>query len=74
MNQFGCSNSITNSVNVLPVLTDFNFTKLDSLFYPQITVLKYFSGASSYIWTFDTIANSIQSDPFSHLIVMVFMS
>ena len=66
MNQFGCFNSITNSVTVLPVPnSDFSFTKLDSCILPSnYSFINSSSGSSSYIWTFDTIANSIQSDPF----------
>ena len=45
--------------------SNFNFTKLDSCILPSNYSFTNSSvGASSYIWTFDTIANSIQSDPF----------
>ena len=46
---------------------------MDSCIFPSnYSFTNISQGASSYIWTFDTIANSIQSDPFLLLIAMVF--
>lgn len=66
MSQFGCFDSLTSSVNVSPVpQVSFNYSKLDSCILPSnYSFTNTSSGATSYLWTFDTIANSIQNNPF----------
>ena len=65
MNQFGCLDSLTSSVNVSPVpQVSFNYTKLDSCILPSNYAFTNTStGGNSYLWSFDTIANSIQNSP-----------
>ena len=65
-NQFGCQDSSSKTVNVLAVpYSDFTYNKLDSCILPSNYSFTNNSTASnSYIWTFDTIANSIQPNPF----------
>ena len=65
MNQFGCLDSLTSSVNVSPVPeVSFNYTKLDSCILPSnYSFTNTSTGGNSYLWTFDTIANSIQNSP-----------
>jgi len=66
MNQFGCLDSLTSSVNVSPVpQVSFNYAKLDSCILPSNYAFTNTStGGNSYLWSFDTIANSIQNNPF----------
>ena len=65
-NQFGCFDSSTKTVNVLPIPnSDFTYNKLDSCILPSnYSFTNNSSSSNTYIWTFDTIANSIQSNPF----------
>ena len=65
MNQFGCLDSLTTIVNVSPVPeVSFNYIKLDSCIIPSnYAFTNTSSGGNSYLWTFDTIANSIQNSP-----------
>ena len=53
-------------MNVSPVpQVSFNYSKLDSCILPSnYSFTNTSSGATSYLWTFDTIANSIQNNPF----------
>ena len=66
MNQFGCLDSLTSSVNVSPVpQVSFNYAKLDSCILPSnYSFTNTSTGGNSYLWSFDTIANSIQNNPF----------
>ncbi len=66
MNQFGCFDSATKTVNVLSVPnSDFTYNKLDSCILPSnYSFINNSSGSNTYIWYFDTIANSIQPNPF----------
>ena len=66
MNQFGCFDSATKTVNVLSVPnSDFTYNKLDSCILPSnYSFTNNSSGSNTYIWYFDTIANSIQPNPF----------
>ena len=65
MNQFGCFDSTTSTIVIPPIPNaDFSYNKMDVCVFLQIIVLQIISvGAINYIWTFDTIANSIQTDP-----------
>ena len=65
-NQFGCQDSSSKTVNVLSVpYSDFTYNKLDSCILPSnYSFTNNSTGSNSYIWTFDTIANSIQPNPF----------
>lgn len=65
-NQFGCQDSYSKSVNVLSVpYSDFTYNKLDSCILPSnYSFTNNSTGSNTYIWTFDTIANSIQPNPF----------
>ena len=65
MNQFGCLDSLTSSVNVSPVpQVSFNYAKLDSCILPSnYSFTNTSNGGNSYLWSFDTIANSIQNNP-----------
>ena len=52
------------SLHVVPQVS-FNYSKLDSCILPSnYSFTNTSSGATSYLWTFDTIANSIQNNPF----------
>ena len=65
-NQFGCLDSSSKTVNVLQVPnSDFTYNKLDSCILPSnYSFTNNSSGSNTYIWIFDTIANSIQPNPF----------
>ncbi|MCH1613847.1 MAG: PKD domain-containing protein, partial [Flavobacteriales bacterium] len=66
MNQYGCFDSSTVTVIVPPIPTaDFSSNKLDLCVLPSnYSFTNNSVGASNYIWTFDTLANSIQTNPF----------
>ena len=67
MNQFGCFDSATKTVNILSVPnSDFTYNKLDSCILPSnYSFINNSTGSNNYIWYFDTIiANSIQPNPF----------
>ena len=65
MNAFGCMDSSSTTVTVFPVPdADFTYTKFDSCVLPSNYLFtNSSSGASSYLWTFGSLANSIQSSP-----------
>jgi len=65
MNQYGCFDSSTVTVIVPPIPTaDFSSNKLDLCVLPSnYSFTNNSVGASNYIWTFDTLANSIQTNP-----------
>ncbi len=65
MNTFGCMDSANTTVSVLPVPdVSFNFTKYDSCILPSnYGFTNTSSGASSYLWSFGQIGNSIQNNP-----------
>ena len=65
-NQFGCFDSSSKTVNVLSVpYSDFTYNKLDSCILPSnYSFTNNSTGSNTYMWTFDTIANSIQPNPF----------
>ena len=65
MNSYGCMDSSSSSVTVFPVPTaDFSYTKFDSCVLPSnYSFDNLSSGASSYLWTFGNLANSIQPNP-----------
>ena len=65
MNTFGCMDSANTTVSVLPVPdVSFNFTKYDSCILPSnYGFTNTSSGASSNLWSFGQLANSIQNNP-----------
>ena len=65
MNMFGCMDSTNTTVSVLPVPdVSFNFTKYDSCILPSnYGFTNTSSGASSYLWSFGQLGNSIQNNP-----------
>tara|TARA_B100001287_G_scaffold39143_1_gene28342 strand:+ start:123 stop:3935 length:3813 start_codon:yes stop_codon:yes gene_type:complete len=64
MNEYGCVDSSSTTVTVLPVpYADFTFTKFDSCILPSNYFFTNLSiGASNYLWSFDSLANSIQTN------------
>ena len=65
MNQFGCFDSTTSTIVIPPIPNaDFSYNKMDVCVIPSnYSFTNNSVGAINYIWTFDTIANSIQTDP-----------
>ena len=66
MNSYGCVDSSSSIVTVLPVPNaDFYYTSYDSCILPSNYLFTNSStGATSYEWTFDSLASSIQTNPF----------
>ena len=75
MNTFGCTDSANTTVSVLPVpQVSYTYTKYDSCILPSnYGFTNTSSGATSYLWSFGQLANSIQTNPLSLLLMMEYM-
>ena len=65
MNQFGCFDSSISTIVIPPIPSaNFSYNKMDLCVLPSnYSFTNNSVGAINYIWTFDSIANSIQTDP-----------